>query len=750
MQNTVKRKILIAILIVILVAAGILIWIFVINNYVVPGKKGHYTYRYAEEKPSTFSPLTWTEEEERDILSYTTSSLYTTALDEDGNVTFAPELASTLPEDVTKEYAGSELYGVPEDAETGYAYRITIREDALWEDGTAITAADFAYALQLYLSESSTHQSDYYNSYAAIANAKEYTQDSFVCAYDADEGYADVEEEELYFSLMQINALFKTCSFEEYYAYYFQDKPSLFIDDANRNIYEQLEELAGGEDYVLLSDESRTLLTAFCKNYGIEDEEGYKRLCFYLDEDAACTWDEVGFVAEDEYTMTFVLEKAVDAEELAYALSDLLLVKQDVYEADSQGYGCSTESYSSYGPYCIVSFDDDKMVLTKNETWFGYSDESYEGQYQTTDIEIVYGLSEEEELARFTEGNLDILNLSENADAEESDSSYAYSISNTAAYMLYINMDVSSLTEKNADGENHAILAYKDFRQAIARAIDRDAYIEALNVTGEPLYGLLSSAYIADISTMQSYRESTDAQEILQSIYGDADKSGAYDYCDMEKAAALVESAYDACMMDGNIRGNEKVVIDFYSEHEGAAEYLQTVLNTAAEGTSLEGRIFVRSVDTRKDADIYECEVTGKEWDPDALMQYYLDSEYAADDGFALGILKCSIKLNDESISKTYAQWYRELMHGSYRSSSLETQTKILAYLEKGLLTSYKNIPLYAKTETYLHSQRTEAESKEYADTIAAYGDLRYVTYTMDDKEWSRYCKKQKNDLVYD
>ncbi len=752
MQNITKKKkaIFIAIFALILLIAGILLWVFVINNYVVPGKQGHYTCRYADEQPDSFSPLTWTTDGERSVLSYTTSSLYVTASDEEGNVVFTPELATALPQDVTEEYAGDTVYGVPEDAQEGYAYRITIRDDAVWEDGTAITTADFAYALQLYLSENSTHQSDYENSYAALANVAAYLQDSYTCAYDAEAGYADVSDEELYFSLTQVNALLKTTSLEEYYAYYFQDKATLFIDDTNGNIYEQLEELAGGEDYVLLSDESRALLAAFCKNYGIDDEEGYKRLCFYQDEDQACTWEEVGFVAEDDTTMTFILEKEVDACELAYALSDLLLVKQDVYEANPDAYGCSAESYQSYGPYTIVSFDEEEMVLEKNEAWFGYSDEAYEGQYQTTDIEIVYGLSEEEELARFTEGNLDVLNLSENADAKSWESSYAYSIPDSATDMLCINMDVSSLTEKNEAGENHTLLAYKDFRQALSLAIDRAAYIESLGVTGEPAYGLMNAAYIVDISTMLSYRETSDAQDILSSIYGEPDESGEYTCYDMEKAARLLESAYDACMMDGNIRGNDKIVIDFYSEHAKAAELLQSILDTAAEGTSLEGRITVRSVNRMEDADIYECKLNGSEWDPYAFMQNYLDSAYAAEDGFALGILKCSVSLNDESISMTYRQWYQELMHGSYRSASSETQIKILAYLEKGLLTSYKTIPLYVSTETCLHSQRIASGTEESTAVWTGYETLRNITYTMDDKEWSRYCRKQKNALIYD
>ena len=71
-----------------------------------------------------------------------TAPLYTMA--ENGE--FTPLLASALPEDVTADYAGT--YGIPENARRGYAYRISLRDDVCWEDGTPIAAEDYVNSIR--------------------------------------------------------------------------------------------------------------------------------------------------------------------------------------------------------------------------------------------------------------------------------------------------------------------------------------------------------------------------------------------------------------------------------------------------------------------------------------------------------------------------------------------------------------------------------------------------------------------------
>lgn len=719
----------------------------------VPGEKGHYTYRYADIAPDNWSPLYWSSKQERSILSYTTSPLYDITLNDtgDGNA-YRSELATAMPEDVTVEYAGNKTYGVPKKAEEGYAYRITIRQDALWQDGTPVTTADFAYSLQQYLSPAvkSIRKTDYYYGYASFANAAEYVQDGYVPAYDEENGYAKVEDENLLFSMTQVNGLFRTSSLEEYYSYYGQDKKASFMDNSGHNIYERLSELVQDAEYVPLTDEIKTLITALCSNFGAKEEEDYKKLCFYQDTENAVTWEQVGFVAEDEYTMTFILDKPATSYELAYGLADLLLIKQDVYETDPDAYGCSEGSYQSYGPYVITSYDKDKgMELSANTNWYGYGDEAYSGQYQTTDIQIFYGMSEEETASRFAEGNLDDWTLGSAVQGEYEDSAYIYELSHGATNMYVVDTDLNGLIEENSNGVNHAILAYRDFRHGISLAIDRYAYQDFMNPEGKVAYGLFGPSYVSEIANGERYRNITDANEILYSIYGKAEDVSQISYYNTESAAKHIQAAYEACLADGNIRDTDQVVITFYSAREGAAGFLQEALNAASAGTSLENRIVVQSVASRENADIYEGTVAGSEWNPYAMLRYYLDSEYRGDDGFCPQIQRCTIKIGDENISMTFAQWYYELTQGEYRASSADTRKTILAYLEKGLLMTYKNIPLFYESETHLHSQRIVLGAERYLNSVVEYGGIRFLTYTMDDAEWSKYCEKQRYQLEY-
>lgn len=75
------------------------------------------------------------------------------------NGAFSPVLADSLPEDVTAEFTGN--YGIPEDAARGYAFRIFLRADVRREDGSPITAGDWAAAIR-----------DDLQSWTALANAQ--------------------------------------------------------------------------------------------------------------------------------------------------------------------------------------------------------------------------------------------------------------------------------------------------------------------------------------------------------------------------------------------------------------------------------------------------------------------------------------------------------------------------------------------------------------------------------------------------
>ena len=113
---------------------------------------GRYTLnRFSSVSPSNWNELTYRDNNDTQILSNMVSSFYEFdfEFDSEGEIVdggFAVEYsAATGLEDVTDLYAGVQKWGLDEDAEK-QAYKITLRDDLKWDDGTPIHASDFVYS----------------------------------------------------------------------------------------------------------------------------------------------------------------------------------------------------------------------------------------------------------------------------------------------------------------------------------------------------------------------------------------------------------------------------------------------------------------------------------------------------------------------------------------------------------------------------------------------------------------------------
>ena len=93
-----------------------------------------------EAVPGSWHPLDELTPAGEAVLELISQPLYRTGADG-----IEPAQAAAMPRDITGDYAGS--YGIPATARRGYAFEITLREDARWENGEAVTAADWYYTL---------------------------------------------------------------------------------------------------------------------------------------------------------------------------------------------------------------------------------------------------------------------------------------------------------------------------------------------------------------------------------------------------------------------------------------------------------------------------------------------------------------------------------------------------------------------------------------------------------------------------
>ncbi len=136
-----------------------------------------YTYHGTTSSVYTWNPTDWMYGSEAEIINYTTSPLYAFNMNEDKTgYVIEPEVATKAPEDVTAEYAGNETYGVPADATEGYAYRVEIRKDFCWADGTKITADDYLYTVSQFINPEMQNYraSGFTYGAGALANAQDY------------------------------------------------------------------------------------------------------------------------------------------------------------------------------------------------------------------------------------------------------------------------------------------------------------------------------------------------------------------------------------------------------------------------------------------------------------------------------------------------------------------------------------------------------------------------------------------------
>jgi oligopeptide transport system substrate-binding protein len=491
----------------------------------------------------------------------------------------------------------------------------------------------------------------------------------------------------------------------------------------------------------------------------------------YVGEEAQpASWEDVGVIKNDDYSLTFVLSSPLSEFYFMYNLNSLVAVNEELYEANKQqtgdivksSYGTAVDKYMSYGPYKIVTFQEDKeLTLTKNENWYGYSSEMFEGMYQTTDIVEEY-ISESSTIdSLFFQGKLSYKGLSTEDMETYGSSDYTYYTPGGFAYYYEFNVDLESLKSRETEGENHSILAYEDFRHAISLAVDRAKYVSTFTPVSDPCYGLLSSIYICDPDTGETYRNSEWAKAALCDVYGVSDESELTGY-DKDAAAVLFQSAYDACLADGNISETDNVVINFHQY--GSDEYYIKLLNFLEEaiadatvGTSLEGKVSLQLIEDQTYdsslkngiADMICYAWGGADMDPYAMMECWCSDTLLREYGFDPYTETATISVNGEEITMTLNEWFNELYSGTYATAEEDTRTQILAGMEGAILKTYITVPLYDLNSAGMYSMRTVLGSDEYINSVIGYGGIGYITYTMDDAEWDAYCAENNYQLPY-
>lgn len=580
-------------------------------------KEDVYTYNATYSlSPSTWNPHTWETNDDSTILGFVTMGLYDVQLNATGDgYEWVCEMASAFPKDVTADYVGK--YGI-QAGDKRKVWEIALNENAYWDDGTKITADDYIYSMKELLNPDMLNRraDSYTGGGFTVYGAKDYLYSHTTDTYETvtSQGYATVAAAAAAGAALHVDA----------WNFFGMQGAKKFVDG------ETTDDLC--PQWLSITDETLYLDPVYyedlesgdCTEDDIEDYVVSGKLIYtyygpyfevgtnyhqYISIKVANTntddnFDHVGIEKTGEYKIVLAGTDELDDFYSKYYFSSNWLVKKDVYEACkvetsgliSSTYCTSKETTPSYGPYVLSTYTRDvEFKLTYNPTWYGYSDNKHEGQFQTTSLNYRFLQSSSAHAttkALFFEGKVDGLDFDNDEEYKTFGSSKHYEVYPESYTMqLFMTTNSQYLEEESSAAENHRPLALASFRKAISNSIDRQAYCAAYYPASQPGFGILNYLYAIDGETGELYREQEAAKRasLAYAQFTENKDTGkwtsfngtefdtlddAYDAItgyDPQYAATLFQQAYTEAKAQGLYTDGEDVVIEMVSAGSSAS-----------------------------------------------------------------------------------------------------------------------------------------------------------------------------------
>ncbi len=763
-----------------------------------------YTYNMAiSEFPTVWDPMRQQTNTDSTYTSYLGNGLYDFDFNEDmDGYVVVPLAAADYPEDVTSEYVDAK-WNIAE-GDTARAWRITIRQDMTWDDGTPITAKDFVDSAKIRLNpKAANYRADsFYSGNMVITGAEAYakggvTSDTAISAYMAIDGVETVDEflaahgdEEGYINWG--NSFGDTYDFE---AKTWSGAAEDAVVDSGltiKDLYEFYTAGAGAE-YITWADEDGI------KAYALDE-------LFVKYTYPEASWDTVGFIQHDDYSFDLVLTKPLEGFYLWYSMTDTWLVKADVYEAcitETDGvynctYGTSAETSPSWGPYKMTEFQSDKVItLERNDSWFGFNDNP--DIYQATALKWTYVAEPATRLEMFQSGQLDTFGMNKDYMEEYAGSDYLYYQEGDSVFAMVFNPDKAALeaSQKTAgENINKTILTLKDFRMAMSLSMDRAKFCLSTSPTNGPAYALYGGQIVADPDNGIFYRTTDVAKQVVVDFWGLTDEIGegkTYATIDdaidsitgynLEMAKAYFDAAYDEAIEQGLMDEDDVIQIcvgtpnttsTFYNN---GYDFIVNNYTEAVKGTKLEGKItftrdgtlgnnFSQALKSNQVDMLFGVGWTGSTFDPFGLMEAYTSSNYQYDPAWDTTTAELEITLGDETYTATVWDWTKaisgETVEGKnaagetvelsfpYSTDAEEAANRIqvLAALEHAVLMNYDFIPLMGDSSALLKGMKIEYYTEDEVFPMGR-GGVKYMTFNYTDAEWDTYVAEQGGTLNY-
>lgn len=694
-----------------------------------------YTYNtYTSTFPTKWNPHTYETANDSVILDYTTVGFYTFDYNanKDGFV-IVPEMAKEMPIDVTADYVG-EKWGI-EDDETSRAWKIVLRDDLRWEDGTPIVAADFIRSSELLLDpQANNHRADsMYEGDLKIYNAKSYfyqgqssIDDNGITAkyvFDdlvkgEDGVYTQPNGQAIWITIGGALDWLGGNSLADYVGAY----PTFFDAEA----WAALVALADADGNVALTDESYALLVSVITydydNWG-ETEEDAMNYWMYEVSYGEMSFDQVGMIALSDTELVIILEDPLKGFQLNYNLTgNFSLVHEAKYTACMEWndgvlnstYGTTVDTYMSFGPYKLTTFIRDKqIVVEKNDQWYGYSDPAYADTYWTTRVVIDWIDNPQTAMEAFLKGELDSKGLDVDQIKDYANSKHTYYTDGASTFFVAMNPDAEAFTKWEAEnpGKDKHIMTVKEFRMALSFSLDRKAFNLACDPTGNTAFAVFNDMICSDPDNGTMYRTTEYAKDAILKFWGISqddigpgklysDKDDAIDSItgyNLDAAKKLFDQAYDYAIANGLMSETDVVEIciglpsatsKFYTN---GFTFLSQCWTDAVKGTKLEGKLTFTKDDTIGNQFADKLEINqvnllfgvgwqGSSLNPYGLMMAYTTPRYQYDvSAWDTSVATMDFEIDGVTYRATVEAW-------TYAMSGQKTNLKVVG--EDGEVTS--------------------------------------------------------------
>ena len=613
--------------------------------------------------PSNWNELTYADNNDTQIMSYIGSSFFDYDYKFEGDVKYNADgsinkagivqgayttnySAATKLEDVTSIVDAKWGYTDAQKAEGGYAWKITLRDDLKWDDGTPIVAADFVYSMQAQLDPAfmNFRGNTYYDT-LMLKGSRAYFFKNQEGVYESitKKGYTTIEEAIEAGETLYIDA-YDTWGADATWVDENGNPCPQWLAITDETVYSGL--YNGEPDSC-----SGAVIWATLVAYGylpyMQPGQSYAGwiTVYSVNDNRDVEWSDVGIYSIDEENAIVVcLDKAYAllkedgslSYQAAYYMSSLPLVHKAKYEANihepaegatlyTSTYNSDLDSTASWGPYKLVRFEaGSDYRLEINENWYGWGMEQYKNQYNVTAINCMKVAEQNTKWMGFLAGIYDDAALSSENIQDYLYSKYVTWTKSTGTFGMQLFSDLNTL---KASENNNAILAIDEFRQAMNLGLNRTEICEKIwPGSATPCLGIVNTEYYYDIENSPNledggvYRLSTQAQEGLLRAYGftqaaDGTWSDGLDLeglsleeatasltgYNLELAKAKMAEAVAILLADPEYYGydaTKDITIIYGSSSDTAkqrerADYIQGVIDSLIAGTALEGKIKV-------------------------------------------------------------------------------------------------------------------------------------------------------------